>query len=77
MHPYLMGEVVRQRAAERQDEARNRGLVRAARKARRRGAGLAGEPDTVVIPPIPDYVDGTFRTAGHPGDQVPAGRAAR
>ncbi len=77
MHPYLMGEVIRQRTAERQEEARNGRLVRALRKTRRRGTGPAAAPDTFVVPPIPDYVDGTFRTAGDTADQVPAGRAGR
>ena len=75
MHPDLMREVVRQRAAERQEEARKSSLARALRKSLRQ-RGRAEAPDTLVMPAVPDYVDGTFRTAENAenaGKQVPAG----
>ena len=79
MHPDLMREVVRQRTAERQEEARKSSLARALRKSLRQ-RGQAEAPDTFVMPAVPDYVDGTFRTAENAekaGKQVPAGRAGR
>jgi len=63
MYSYLMvGEVAKQRMAEHHEAARRasrRRAVRKATKARRDGAATA----VVELPPIPDYVDGTFRTA--------------
>ncbi len=79
MHPYVMGEVIRQRAAERQEEARKAGLVRALRKTLRQRAGNEAA-DTFAVPRIPDYVDGSFgvtESAGKAGSDVPAGRGAR
>ena len=70
MHPYIMREVARQRAAERQEEARKRNLARVSRKAMRQ-RNRAEAADSVVLPPIPDYVDGAFAEADHP---VPADR---
>ncbi len=79
MHPYVMGEVIRQRTTERQEEARKTGLARALRKTLRQRARTEA-PDTFAVPPIPDYVDGSFRvteSAGKAGGDVPAGRGAR
>jgi hypothetical protein len=75
MHPYIVGEVVRQRTAERQEEARRTNLARALRKAmRQRNRDEAR--NTFVPPPVPDYVDGTFREAGAeaPADHTSAAR---
>jgi hypothetical protein len=77
MHPDLMREVVRQRTIERQEEARKISLARALRKSLRQRTET---PDTVVMPAIPDYVDGTFRTpenAGTGENQVTAGRSGQ
>jgi hypothetical protein len=64
MYSYLMvGEVARQRMAEQHEAARQASRRRAARKAmkaQRNGAAAAG---VFEMPPVPDYVDGTFRTA--------------
>ena len=76
MHPYVMGEVIRQRSAERQAEARKINLARALRKTLRQRSRTEGQ-DTFVAPPIPDYVDGTFRTTENAGSHAPAGRGAR
>lgn len=63
MYSYLMvSEVARQRMAEQHEAARKasrRRAVRKATKAQRNGAAA----DVFELPPIPDYVDGTFRTA--------------
>jgi hypothetical protein len=63
MYSYLMvGEVAKQRMAEHHEAARRasrRRAVRKATKAQRDGAATA----VVELPPIPDYVDGTFRAA--------------
>jgi len=76
MHPDLMLELARQRASERQEAARHASLARALRKAVRAQRHRAEAPDTFVVPPIPDYVDGTFRGAENPvaGERAGAGR---
>ena len=63
MYSYLMvSEVARQRMAEQHEASRKASRRRAARqavKAQRNGAAA----DVIELPPVPDYVDGTFRTA--------------
>ena len=76
MHPDVMGEMIRQRSAERQAEARQTNLVRTLRRALRQRSRTEGQ-DTFVAPPIPDYVDGTFHTTENAGSHAPAGRGAR
>jgi len=76
MHPDVMGEMIRQRSEERQAEARQTNLVRTLRRALRQRSRTEGQ-DTFVVPPIPDYVDGTFRTTENAGSHAPAGRGAR
>jgi len=73
MHPDLMLEVARQRASERREAARNARLARALRIAVRAQRTRDEAPDTFVVPPIPDYVDGTF-SGTH--TQVPAQHAS-
>jgi hypothetical protein len=65
-------EMAKQRNAEWQERARRASLARALRKTMRQRK-RAKAADTLVVPPIPDYVDGTFGGADH---QVPADRAA-
>ena len=72
MHPDIMGEVARQRGAERREAARNASLAKAMRKAIRAQRSRTEAPDDYVVPAIPDYVDGTFHVAD---DAVPAQRA--
>jgi len=76
MHPDLMLELARQRTSERHEAARNASLARALRKAVRAQRGRAEAADTFAVPPIPDYVDGTFRGAGDQvaGEHAGAGR---
>ena len=68
MNPYAMLEVARQRSAERQDQARKASLVKELRKALRHRE----REEVLVLTPVPDYVDGTFR---RPEDAAPAEHA--
>ena len=62
MYSYLMvSEVARQRMAEQHEAARKAGQRRAVRKATKAQRG--GTADVFELPPVPDYVDGTFRAA--------------
>ncbi len=69
MHPDLMREIMNQRVAEQHERARKVTRARALRKAARQRD--RAEAPGIVFPPIPDYVDGTFRSderaAGHAG----------
>lgn len=73
MHPYVMYEMIRQRTTERHEEARRISFARAVRKALRQ-RGRAEARDTFVPPPIPDYVDGTFRETGASAERASAAR---
>ena len=76
MHPEILRELTSQRGREMQDQAHRAGLVRMARRARRRG--LAG-PDETGEFVVPDYVDGSFRAEPADGEAAPVpttGRAA-
>ncbi len=63
MYSYQMvSEAARQRMAEQHEAARKASRRRAARKAtkaQRKGAAAG----VFELPPVPDYVDGTFRAA--------------
>ena len=63
MYSYLMvGEVAKQRMAEQHEAARKASRRRAARQATKaQRDGVAA--DVIELPPVPDYVDGTFRAA--------------
>jgi hypothetical protein len=91
MHPEIARERTAQRGREMQARAQQAALARTAgrvRRALRRGTGpstASSGPERAeefVLPAIPDYVDGSFRTA--PADekvaseagQVPASRHA-
>ena len=65
MNPYAMLEVARQRSAERLEAARKASLVKEVRKALRHRE----REEVLVLTPVPDYVDGTFR---RPEDAAPA-----
>jgi hypothetical protein len=69
MHPDLMREIMKQRASDRQEDARKISLARAQRKTKRQ-RDRTEVPDTLA-PPIPDYVDGTFH---RPESELPADR---
>ena len=65
MHPEIMRQVIAQRSREMRAQARQDQLARMAIRNRRRARH---EADVFVMPAIPDYVDGSFRSgpAGHP-----------
>jgi hypothetical protein len=85
MHPEILRELTAQRGREMQAQAQQIALARAVsrmRRALRRGTGGLDGAEELIMPAIPDYVDGSFRTspagehaAGQPG-QVPASRRA-
>ena len=58
MNEYLALELIRQRTSERREEARQANLVHRMRLARRQ----RNRDEVLVRRPVPDYVDGTFRT---------------
>ena len=71
MHPEIARELTDQRGRELRERARQATMARFAirrHRAARRGASLPDDADVFVCPPIPDYVDGSFRTASPAGD---------
>jgi hypothetical protein len=65
MHPEILRELTAQRGREMRARAHQARLARMASwagRAGRRGHGLPDEADGFVVPAIPDYVDGSFRT---------------
>jgi hypothetical protein len=85
MHPEILRELTSQRGREMQAQAHRAMLARSASRALRilrRGTGAPDEADEFIVPAVPDYVDGSFRTlpaddkaASQPG-RVPAARRA-
>ena len=77
MHPEILRALVAEHGRELREQAHRATLARTASRAMRavrRGARQAGE---FAGPAIPDYVDGSFRTAGdEAADRVPAARHA-
>ena len=85
MHPEIMRELHAQRSRDLQQRAHRAGLARTARRALRalRHSTRAAAAGEFVVPAIPDYVDGSFRTspaaenaASEPGRQTASHRAA-
>jgi hypothetical protein len=77
MHPEILRELGSQRNSEMRARANHVSLVRMASKAARaaqRARRAAEEADALIVPAIPDYVDGSFRAA--PAADVPADRTA-
>ena len=58
MNEYLALELIRQRTTERREEARQASLVHRLRQSRRQ----RNRNEALVRRPVPDYVDGSFRT---------------
>jgi hypothetical protein len=81
MHPEILRELGSQRNNEMRARAYHVSLVRMAGKAVRaaqRARRAAEEADALIVPAIPDYVDGSFRAApaaDHAAD-IPADRTA-
>jgi hypothetical protein len=77
MHPEILRELHAQHNRELRERANRASLARTVRRtlrALRRGTHSDGE---FVVPAIPDYVDGSFRTAGdEAASKVPAARPA-
>ena len=86
MHPEILRELASQRGREMRDRAHQASLARMAskvRRARRRGLTVLDDGDQLALPPVPDYIDGSFRAtadhdqaAGQPGQVPSTGRAA-
>ena len=80
MHPEILREINAQRGHELRDRAHRARLAKMARRGRRHGRDLPD--DDFVVPAIPDYVDGSFRTDQAVGQvaseagQAPARHAA-
>jgi hypothetical protein len=79
MHPEILRELTAQRGRELREQAHRASLARHARRTLRdwRRGHRAVQADEFVVPAIPDYVDGSFRTAGdevasNVQDNVPA-----
>ena len=80
MHPEILRTINAQRGRELRDRAHRARLVRMALRSRRHGHDLPD--DDFVVPAIPDYADGSFRTeqavsqVTSEAGQVPAARSA-
>ena len=79
MHPEILREMYAQRSRDLQEIAHQAVLARTvsrALRALRHSTGVA-EADGFVMPAVPDYVDGSFRTAGNEtASQVPTAHRA-
>jgi len=80
MHPEILRELTAQRSRDLRERAHQAQLARTVsrdRRAIRRAARHLDEADAFVVPAIPDYADGSFRTAEEQIDsRVPAARHA-
>ena len=62
MHPEILRELTAQHGRDMRTRARQAGLARMAIRAGRRRRSQLDQADGLVLPAIPDYVDGSFRT---------------
>jgi hypothetical protein len=77
MHPEILRELVAQHGRELREQAHRATLARTVSRTLRGLRRGARQADEFVIPAIPDYVDGSFRTAGdEAASSVPAARRA-
>jgi len=83
MHPEIYRELISQRGRDMREQAHRAHLAKMVSRLRRSGRrGAATEPGVFIIPAIPDYVDGSFRTepaqdqVTSEASQVPAARHA-
>jgi hypothetical protein len=82
MHPEILREMTSQRGRELRAQAHEARMARMFR-ALRRGASARHRADEIVLPAIPDFVDGSFlttpaedRAASEPGQATASHRAA-
>ena len=75
MHPEILRLITAQRGHEMRTRAHRARLARMIRSARR-GHHLPDEADEFVLPPIPDYVDGSFHTEGTGAGHAPVAQRA-
>jgi hypothetical protein len=68
VNEYLALQLIRQRTSERYEEARRAGLAHRLRQARRQ----RDRDEALVRRPVPDYVDGSYRTAPEQVESQPA-----
>jgi hypothetical protein len=64
MHPDMAREIIRQRAGEMRAQAKRDREAKAAHEAARNRRDRAAAAESVPMPRVPDYVDGTFHEAG-------------
>jgi hypothetical protein len=76
MHPDILRELSAQHSSELRARAQHDSLVRMARKAARRARRASRDADALIVPAIPDYVDGSFRAEPAADQAAPAGRSA-
>ena len=72
MHPEILRELHSQRSRDLQERAHQARLARTVSRSLRalRRRTRVAEADEFVVPAIPDYVDGSFRTT--PADDTPS-----
>jgi hypothetical protein len=75
MHPEILRELTAQRGREMRARAHQARLARIAIWASRRRRNRPDQADGFVVPAIPDYVDGSFRT--EPAGEAAASEAGR
>ena len=77
MHPEILRELTAQHSRDMRERAHRAQLIRTARRTLRAMRRGTPQDDQFVVPAIPDYVDGSFRTTGdQAASQVPAARHA-
>ena len=77
MHPEIMRELHSQHHHDLQQRAHRAHLARTVSRALRALRRGSHQADEFVVPAIPDYVDGSFRTAGNEAaSQVPTAHRA-
>ena len=75
MHPEILRLMAAQRGQEMRTRAHQARLARMIRSARR-GHHLPDEADEFVLPPVPDYVDGSFHAEGTRAGHAPVAQRA-
>ena len=77
MHPEILRELHQQHNRDLRERASRASLARSVRRTLRALRRGTNSDEEFVVPAIPDYVDGSFRTAGdEAASKVPAARRA-